>query len=119
MENNYTKGTVIESGNLYTADLGRYDFLPEDCVVTDEPEYRAPSSAAKYPLAVAFLLKDLRNVTLDFGGAALVFHGKIVPFILDGCENVTIRNCTIDYDRPFYTETHILDVSEDRLALGL
>lgn len=58
-------------------------------------------------------------MTLDFGGAALVFHGKIVPFILDGCENVTIRNCTIDYDRPFYTETHILDVSEERLELGL
>ena len=35
MEKKYTKGTVIESGNLYTADLGRYDFLPEDCVVTD------------------------------------------------------------------------------------
>ena len=119
MEKKYIKRTVIESGNLYTADLGRYDFLPEDCVVTDEPEYRAPSSAAKYPLVVAFLLKDLKNVTLDFGGAELVFHGRIVPFILDGCENVTIRNCMIDYDRPFYTETHILDVSEDRLALGL
>lgn len=119
MEKKYTKGIVIESGNTYTADLPRYDFRPEDCVVTNEPEYRAPSSAAKYPLTAAFILKDLKDVTLDFGGAELVFHGKIVPFILDGCENVTIRNCTIDYDRPFYTEAHILDVSEDRLKLGL
>ena len=111
MEKKYTKGIVIESGNTYTADLPRYDFRPEDCVVTNEPEYRAPSSAAKYPLTAAFILKDLKDVTLDFGGAELVFHGKIVPFILDGCENVTIRNCTIDYDRPFYTEAHILDVS--------
>lgn len=47
MEKKYTKGIVIESGNTYTADLPRYDFRPEDCVVTNEPEYRAPSSAAK------------------------------------------------------------------------
>ena len=59
MKKKYTKGIVIESGNTYTADLPRYDFRPEDCVVTNEPEYRAPSSAAKYPLTAAFILKDL------------------------------------------------------------
>ena len=119
MENKYTKRIVIESGNTYTADLPRFDFRPEDCVVTNEPEYRAPSSAAKYPPAVAFILKDLKNVTLDFGGAELVFTERLCRSFSTGARNITIRNCTIDYDRPFYTEAHILDVSEDRLKLGL
>lgn len=119
MEKKYTKGLSLESGHTYKATEPKYDFRPEDCIVTSEPEYRAPSSAAVYPLTIAFLLKDLRDVTLDFGGAALIFHGRIVPFILDGCENITIKNCTIDYDRPFYTETHILKAEQCCLKLGL
>lgn len=114
-----TKDTAIESGCDYIAGCERFDIYPNDCTVTNEPAYRAPSTAAVNPLAVAFLLKDKHNVTLDFNGADIVFHGRITPFILDGCTNVTIKNCTINYDRPFYTEANILEADAKHLRLKI
>ena len=95
----YEKGIKIESGNYYKAELPVYHFTPSDAQISREEDYLAPSTAAGDQLAIAFILKDLHDVTIDFGGAELVFHGRIAPFVLDGCKNVTIKNCKINYDR--------------------
>lgn len=58
-------------------------------------------------LNTAFLLKDLENVTLDFGGAVITLHGKIQPFIIDSCKNITIKNVVVEYNRSHYTELDI------------
>jgi hypothetical protein len=43
-------------------------------------------------------------------------HGKIQPFLIDSCENITVKNCNVTYDRPSYTETLILDAKPDEYA---
>ena len=59
-------------------------------------------------LDTAFYLRGLKNVVLDFGGAILLLHGRLQPFIVDECENVTIRNVTVAYDRAFYSEFDVI-----------
>ena len=41
----------------------------------------------------------VKNITLDFGGATIVLHGKIQPFLLDGAENITIKNCNFQAEK--------------------
>lgn len=99
----FSKGLPLHSNTEYIYNGDRIDYYLDDTAAADNPEYCTQGIAR-----VAFLLKGLRNITLDFGGATLVFHGRIVPFILDGCENVTLKNLKIDYDRPFYTQGKVL-----------
>jgi hypothetical protein len=53
---------------------------------------------------IAFYLKNLHNLILDFSESKLIFHGRIHPFIIDGCSDIIIKNFTVDYDRPFYSQ---------------
>ncbi|HPE94878.1 MAG TPA: right-handed parallel beta-helix repeat-containing protein [Bacillota bacterium] len=52
----------------------------------------------------AFLLTQMKDVTVDGGGSDFVFHGIIVPFICDGSKNIVLENFKVSYDRPFHTE---------------
>lgn len=119
MEKIFQKGMKIESNTYYKAQDSRYDMYPDDCIWSDNKVYFSYTTAANPPLLVGFLLKDLENVTLDFQGATLVFHGRIVPFILDGCKNVRMINFKVDYDRPFYTQAHVLECSPTRMKIRM
>ncbi len=118
-ESIFTKQTKLESNTLYRADQSRYDIYLSDTTRSFEPEYRSHTTSAGEYLDIAFLCKDLTNVTLDFAGATLVFHGRIVPFLLDNCKNFTIRNVKIDYDRPFYTQATVYECTEERMKIKL
>ncbi len=103
----FRKGIKLESNTLYRADASRYDYDLSDTTRYYNPEYRSHTTSAGEYLDIAFMLSDLENVVLDFGGATLLFHGRILPFLLDNCKNVTIKNVKLDYDRPFYTQATV------------
>lgn len=56
-----------------------------------------------------FYMKNKKNVTVDGNGASLIIHGKMTPFIFDGCKNVTVKNLTVDYARPTMNEFTVLE----------
>lgn len=115
----FQKGIVFENDTCYKAKESRYDIYLEDCVVANDKVYTSSSPRYNDALMVAFLLKNLKNVTLDFGNATVVFHGRITPFIIDGCENVKIINVKVDYDRPFYTQAQVCECSIDRMKIRI
>ena len=78
-------------------------YLSDTCCLTDRV-YLSLVAHHRGHLDTAFHLRGLNNVILDFGGATLLLHGRIQPFIIDECENITIRNVTVAYDRAFYSE---------------
>lgn len=119
LESTFTKNMVLESERYYKAENKRYDFYLGDTILTSNEEYIAISKANKEPLSAAFFMKDLHDVTLDFGGAELVFHGRIAPFVLDGCQNISIKNCKINYDRPFYTEAKLLEADTSHIRIKI
>ena len=44
----------------------------------------------------AIYLKEKKNITIDGNGATLLVHGKMTPLLLDRCENITVKNLTVD-----------------------
>jgi len=56
----------------------------------------------------AIYLKEKNNITIDGNGAVILVHGKMTPALLDHCENVTIKNLTIDYACPTMSEFKVL-----------
>ena len=58
---------------------------------------------------VAIYLKDKKNITIDGNGATIMIHGKMTPFLFDNCENITIKNLSVDYYCPTMSEFTIIE----------
>ena len=56
----------------------------------------------------AIYLKEKKNITVDGNGATVLVHGKMTPMLFDRCENITVKNLTVDYACPTMTEFTIL-----------
>ena len=106
-----------EDDAVYTFDGAWCEVWPQDTVLADDLRYYIRGH--NDPLPTAFFLKGRRNVVLDFGGATVRLHGKLQPFLLDGCENVTIRNVSILYDRSPYTQGEVVSADDRRLILRI
>lgn len=56
----------------------------------------------------AIFLKGRKNITIDGNGASVIIHGKMTPFVFDECENITLKNLTVDYFCPTMTEFTVI-----------
>ena len=56
----------------------------------------------------AVYLKNKNNITIDGNGAVVLVHGKMTPLLFDHCENITVKNLTIDYACPTMSEFKVL-----------
>lgn len=104
----FTVGAAFESGTLYAAEEKEYHIYPSDCREVTGHGF-APVDE---PVAAAFFLEGVRDVTIDLKGAKLVFHGRIAPFILSDCKNIRLKNFSVDYDRPYYTQAELVERDE-------
>ena len=68
---------------------------------------------------IAFPLIGVNGLTIDGGGAEFLFHGRITPFVVDHSSDIALRNFTVDYDRPFYSQGEVVACTEDSLDLRL
>ena len=59
---------------------------------------------------IAFPLIGKKNLTIDGGGARFLFHGEIIPFVIENSEGVTLRNFSVDWPRPFYSQGEVESV---------
>lgn len=56
----------------------------------------------------AIYLKEKKNIVIDGNGAKIIVHGKMTPMLFDKCENITVKNLTIDYACPTMSEFTVL-----------
>ena len=64
---------------------------------------------------IGLWLKGLKNITIDGKGAFLITHGEMTTFVIDGCENVTLKNFTITAADPTVPELKVTEVGERHL----
>ena len=57
---------------------------------------------------IALWLKGLRHVTLDGQGARLVTHGEMTAFVVDSCQDVTLRRFTLTAADPTVPEMTVM-----------
>ena len=89
----------IQSDTRYVIDKGDYEIG----VSQTHERFLYLSNNDGSVKRIAFLLENLKNVVMDFSGSTLTFQGRITPFIIRDCVNVTLKNFTVAYDRPFFT----------------
>ena len=83
---------------------GTYHFYP-----TFAPEFFSEITNNDNGLKrTAFPLIGFQDFTVDGNGADFIFHGKIIPFIIDGSSNVKITNLSIDWEVPFALEGMVI-----------
>lgn len=83
---------------------GVYHFYPDHAMVREY--YMSNNDGGRKP--IAFPLIGFDGLTIEGSGAQFIFHGNISPFVIDASKNVSVRNLSIDYARPFYSQARIL-----------
>ena len=89
---------------------GLYPFYPEQ----GAEESLTLSNNDSGDKRIAFLIKGMKNVTIEGNGADFLFHGCMVPFAVKNSSNVTIKGVSVDYDYPWTFEGTVL--SNDPVA---
>ena len=87
---------------------GTYHLFPGKALT--KHYYISNNDAGDKPIAIPLIGKH--DIMIDGGGAELIFHGGILPIVVDGSSDVTVKNLTIDYAAPFFSQAEI--ISSDR-----
>ncbi len=90
---------------------GRYDFYEEDSF---SREYYISNHDQVNPKSVGFAFENLNNIVIDGQGSELFFHGRMIPFALLNCENITLKNFSIDFELPALRQLKVLEVDKEK-----
>lgn len=109
------------SGAILVFPKGRYDFWPDKAM---QREYfiSNTSSESECPSKIkniGLLFEKMNNLTIEGNGSLFVFHGKMITWALDKCENIRIRNLSIDFERPSMSELTIDELYPDHLIASI
>lgn len=95
---------------------GTYHFYAENCPSKFLYISNHDEDAQKN---IAMDLSQFSRLELDGGGSDFVFHTEILPLFLEGSKNVTLKNFSVDYARPSYSEGRISAVSEQEIEIEI
>ncbi|MBE6771934.1 MAG: hypothetical protein E7547_07325 [Ruminococcaceae bacterium] len=106
---------VLEKGKTYhVRQDDSFEFTGYYCSNTAK-KHENPNGLRR----TAIYLKDKKNVTINGNGATLTVHGKMTPLLFDGCENITVRNLTVDYACPTMAEFTVVSNNEGEIVIKI
>ncbi|HMP30415.1 MAG TPA: hypothetical protein PKD85_12495, partial [Saprospiraceae bacterium] len=84
---------------------GVYHFYP-----TFAPEYYCTITNNDNGLKrTPFPIFDFNDFHIEGGGSDFIFHGKILPFIIERSTDVLVSNLSIDWEVPFFVQGTVID----------
>lgn len=98
---------------------GRYDFYATSAIQKEyfisntSSETECPSKIKN----VGLLFERINHLTIEGNGSLLVFHGKMISFALDHCNDITLQNISVDYERPTMSEFTIEQSTDNEIAV--
>lgn len=102
----------IKDGETLTLEKGKaYHVRQEDSFEFEG--YYCTNTAKRHENPNGFrrtvlFLENKKDIVIDGNGASVIVHGKMTPFLFNGCENITVKNLTVDYACPTMTEFTVL-----------
>ena len=72
---------------------------------------------AVHPVGVPVV--GIKKLHIKGNGAKFIFHGKMLPFVLLDCKNITISDISIDAAEPFSSEGRIVEIKDGKTTLKL
>lgn len=95
---------------------GTYHFYPDGCKTK---VYYEANTANENPKTCAFHLENIKNLVIDGRGSHLIFHQEMQPFTFDNCQNITLKNLSIDWEQPLIAQAEVLRVTDHYMDIGL
>ncbi|MDQ1910525.1 right-handed parallel beta-helix repeat-containing protein [Paenibacillus sp. GD4] len=89
---------------------GRYDFWPE---LAYEKEVVISNHDNDGRRKIAFPLIGMKQLSIEAPQAEFVFHGLIIPFLLDNSSNIRLSGFSIDWEVPMMAQGSITEVFEE------
>lgn len=128
-----SKKTINESliqDETYTINQALFNINDGDELVLDEKHFKFRGEFAHEEFcfisnndfglkSIVFPVMNKKNIIIDGNGADLDFVGQIMPFYLYNCENITLKNFSIDYPRPFFTQAEIMEADNKSATLKI
>lgn len=68
---------------------------------------------------VAISLDDKKNLTIEGNNSSFIYHGRVMPFRLRNCTNVTLKNFSIDWDRPYNSQAVIVEATDNYVDMRI
>ena len=103
----------MQSGDTLLIGDGKYDMRVEGAYVRHY--YISNNDHGIKPIALPIINKE--NISIIGEGAELVFHGEILPVVVDGSKNIKLSGFSIDYEVPMYAQCDVIETSEDRTVI--
>ena len=94
---------------------GKYDCFPGKA----SEKYLQVSNNDNGMKRIVFLMNGLSNFEVDGQGAEFVMHGHMVPFDVEHSENITLRNFSINWVKPFYFQGEVVSVDSKSNSFDL
>ena len=104
---------ALSDGDTLCLDGGEYNLRPEGAFI--KTYYMSNNDGGRKPIVMPIINK--KNITVDGGGATLVFNDETLPVVIDNSENVCLKNFSIDYAVPMYAQAEIVEASDTRTVL--
>jgi len=105
-----------EKGNLKIIfEKAIYPFLPDDAF----SQYAAVSNNDNSVKKIAFPILNKSKVTIEGNDATFLMHGSLVPFLIEGSNNVVVEGIHIEYDRPFTFEGLVVKNNQEERSFDL
>lgn len=95
---------------------GRYDFWAQHAI---ERDYYETNTYDVNPKILAVLLDRMDSLTIDGNGSEFIMHGRMQPFTLDHCRNITLRNFTVDWEIPLTAQGTVIESSPDFMEIEI
>lgn len=84
---------------------GEYHFYPDNA---DERTFFISNHDQSNPKRVGICLDSLKDVIIDGNGSVFVFHGRMLPLALVGCDGCVLKNFSIDFAVPHISQAEIM-----------
>ncbi|MFR9503977.1 MAG: right-handed parallel beta-helix repeat-containing protein [Rikenellaceae bacterium] len=109
----YELRSAIESASsqdelIIKLEPGEYRFNPELAF----EQYTHITNHGNGLKKIAFPVTNFKKVVIEGNGAKLIFHGQMMPFLFENCDNVEVRNLTIDWDIPFTFLAEVIETNQ-------
>ncbi len=88
---------------------GVYHFYPDKGF----EKYSYISNHCDLMVNTAFPLIGFKNLVIDGQGSIFIFHGVMIPFLVENSSNIEIKNLQIDWHEPFHSEGVIIANDEE------
>lgn len=94
---------------------GTYHFYP-----TYAPDfYTAITNNDNGLKRTAFPIFNFKNFHIDGGGSDFIFHGKILPFIIEESEHIEVTNLNIDWEVSFFAQGKVVANNQEAKTFDL